>query len=101
MKKGKIKVEVTYDPNIIATYAKELYRRANSVTFFYAFLGLIFGFAVGFAFFFLDSLIPNYFTAAFGCWIGYTAGMAKSFALRLEAQQALCQLQIELNTRRG
>jgi hypothetical protein len=37
--------------------------------------------------------------AVVGGVIGYFTGKEKSFELRLKAQQALCQLQIEKNTR--
>jgi membrane associated rhomboid family serine protease len=35
-----------------------------------------------------------------GLLIGYNSGKAKAFSLVLQAQQVLCQRQIELNTRK-
>jgi len=34
-------------------------------------------------------------------WVGWEIGQRWAFHLRLQAQQALCQVQIEANTRRG
>jgi len=37
---------------------------------------------------------------AIGSWSGYRQGMRESFSLRLKAQTALCQVEMERNTRR-
>ena len=39
--------------------------------------------------------------AVFGLGIGVAFGLEKAFLLKLQAQTALCQLQIEANTRAG
>lgn len=59
--------------------------------------GGLFGFAASLIFMFSHSLlIPG---AVAGAILGVFAGRRKAQALRLQAQMALCQIQIEENTR--
>ena len=96
-----------YDPRVIEQYAENLYRKASS------FVGgsVVVGAALGAAFGAvpLTSLgdswpVPPIFGFAtlliggvFGAVIGYVIGDTRSFGYRLQAQSALCQLQLERN----
>jgi uncharacterized membrane protein YbjE (DUF340 family) len=91
-----------YDKKIIEQFAEKLYKRANSTIVTYAILGLLIGLLIGTAIFgatksgllFLLSLLILTF-------IGYAIGSDKAFLLKLQAQLALCQAQIETNTKRN
>lgn len=91
-----------YDPEIIITFAYRLYSRADSLVVSWALrmgvLGVIAGAAVGFQ---VKSLgiIPALVLGLIGGLLGASYGREKGFELRLTAQQALCQLQTEINTR--
>ena len=93
---------VKYDPQVIVTFADSLYRHAASVVLTYtvvgALIGLASGGAVGIAV--LDG--GGRIGAAVGALllgaIAFKLGQQKAFALRLQAQIALCQVQIEANT---
>lgn len=101
-----------YDPEILQKYADTLYSQARSLAGWtalrYAFvLGVIGWFAVAFInsairlrFDFASLNAAGLIAAGVGALIGYEIGKAKAFALMLQAQQVLCQRQIELNTRR-
>lgn len=98
----------SYEPRIIEQFAEKLYRKASAFVLgsvvVGAFLGAAFG-AVP-----LTSLgaawpVPSAFGFAtllaggiFGAVIGYVIGDTRSFGYRLQAQSALCQLQLERNT---
>lgn len=92
---------VQYNPEIIEEYAAQLYRRAQ---------GMVVGLTVVFAFggVFLGWILERIgngnvvFTAILAAFlgsIGWQTGVRHAFVLKLQAQQALCQLQIERNTR--
>lgn len=98
----------SYDPRVIEQFADKLYRKASSFVagsiVVGGALGALFG-AVP-----LTSLgdswpIPSAFGFATllvgtlcGAVVGYVIGDTRSFGYRLQAQAALCQLQIERNT---
>lgn len=100
-----------YDPEILQKYADILYRQAKSLAAWTALrygvvLGVIVWLAVAIASpiarMRIDTSSGN--TAALiagfiGLLIGYNSGKIKAFSLVLQAQQVLCQRQIELNTR--
>lgn len=91
---------VTYNENVILIFAERLYRRAASTVIAYALLGALAGAGIAFAAKTPD-LIKG-FAFAMGvvsAVIGGMIGSERAFAMRLLAQQALCQVQIELNTR--
>jgi hypothetical protein len=99
-------VKVEYDQSVIQQFAERLYRRASTVVLTYAFLGLLLG--VGgaipvvamFASHGSDSGKVLYVVLGLiGVGIGWAMGTERAFALRLMAQTALCQAQIERNTR--
>ncbi|MBL8744765.1 MAG: hypothetical protein JNK58_00255 [Phycisphaerae bacterium] len=92
-----------YDEHIIEQYADRLYRRARGVILNWAVaLGVFFG---GLAYFLaraadVESLsFVGAVGAAIGLVVGFLIGTERAFAIRLKAQQTLCQLQIEKNTR--
>jgi hypothetical protein len=88
-----------YDAAIIHEFAARLYRQADSLAYTYAIVGGLIG------------LLPTYAVSRSGAValvvaavlgsIGFSLGRAAGFKLRLQAQTALCQAQIEANTRRG
>jgi hypothetical protein len=97
-----------YDPSIIELSAARLYSKADAVVMGSIATGMVVGAAFGS--FPLTSLgsawpIPSIFGVAtlivgalLGAIIGYTIGDARAFGYRIQAQSALCQLQIERNT---
>jgi hypothetical protein len=99
------KETVSYDPEVIQEFARRLYQRARTITLMYALVGLLVGFAVALAVLALTQhgKLENNgvmgIAAIVGALFGYFAGTEKAFKLRLEAQQALCQIEIEKNSR--
>ncbi len=98
---------IQYDSKLIYEFADRLYKRAAQVVFSSAATGFILGLVIGGAGDFLTSgarqISIGLFAivgAAVGVFLGYTSGQSKAFALRLQAQTALCQVKIEENTRR-
>lgn len=90
---------VSYDPQVIQKFAESLYSRAKTIVIFYAIVGVIAGFAGGAS---ITKSGDNVFTialAALGLILGFMIGQQKAFALKLMAQEALCQVEIEKNTR--
>jgi hypothetical protein len=95
---------IAYDPTVIQTFAARLYTQANSIVAVWTALGLFGGAALGFAFAGISDLSDQSATftvmgAVILAAIGYSHGSSKAFALKLQAQIALCQVQIEANTR--
>ncbi|MEJ6011504.1 hypothetical protein [Novosphingobium aquae] len=92
---------VAYDPVVIQSYADALYRAADRIAFNSAIIGGLIGAAVGFAAGSAGRVGPigGLIGAAIGGYIGYSRALARTFQLRLEAQLALCQVEIEMNTR--
>ncbi len=97
---------VRYDEFIIAEFANAMYRRAFWVIVVNTLLGTLVGWGVGslagVAFGFGGGggsdgfwLITMFIGGAVGFWMG----QQKAFSLKLMAQSALCQVQIERNTR--
>ncbi len=95
---------ITYDPTVIQTFAARLYTQANSIVAVWTALGLFGGMALGFAVATISDMVDwsaPYIAlgAVILAAIGYSHGSSKAFALKLQAQIALCQVQIEANTR--
>ena len=89
---------VAYDPAVIRQFAESLYDRANSIVVMHTILGGVIGGAAGGLFKGTTAaLIGAAVAAAVGCYLG----IQKAFLLRLQAQTALCQVQVEENTRRA
>jgi hypothetical protein len=103
-----------YDPAVIQRFADRLYARARTIVIVYAVIGLIMGGLVG-AIAVKTVLAQRsarttaeareggltFAFAAGGLIAGVFLGRERAFSLRLQAQTALCQKQIEQNTRRG
>ncbi len=91
-----------YDPTILQTFANRLYARANSIIAAYALFGIVLGSIGGWYVSTLTSgsgpLVIALLAILFGA-MGYTIGSGRAFMLKFQAQQALCQRQIEANTR--
>jgi sulfite exporter TauE/SafE len=94
---------VSYDERVINQFAARLYQRAAAIVAMYVIIGGILGAIVG-AYAARGMLADTAGVAmvvigALGAVFGYVAAADRAFALRLQAQTALCQLQIERNTR--
>jgi hypothetical protein len=97
-------VEVKYDRAIIVQFASKLYAQARSIVLGYTVLGFLLGAVVALFVFKLMGVsgagIGELMVAAVpGMYLGYRLGTERAFALRLQAQVALCQAEIEANTR--
>ncbi len=92
---------VVYDEQIIAEYANFMYRRAFWVVVITTVIWAVIGGAIGGIFGQMmrgfDSL--GFVTMIVGGLLGFWNGQQKAFWLKLAAQVALCQAQIERNTR--
>ena len=93
-----------YDPEIIRSAAHQLYARAGRIVVAYSLVGgLVGGMAGGVAAAALNARDGRTtvlaLVTAIGALLGLVLGREKAFSLRLQAQTALCHLQIETNTR--
>lgn len=101
---------ISYDPAIFQKCADELYRQAKWIVITMAFR---YGFSTLVIAELLKEILPYpvirdlgpnaegiaLVLALIGVALGVGAGRRKAFALKLQAQQVLCQREIELNTR--
>jgi hypothetical protein len=87
---------VTYDAKLIQEYADRMYRSASQTVVMYSLAGIITGAPVGLI---SRDLKLTVVAAILVGILGYLLGKRKAFKLKLEAQLALCQVQIEENTR--
>lgn len=87
---------VTYDTKLIQEYADRMYRSASPTILMYSLAGMMTGAPVGLV---SRDLQLTVVAAILVGMLGYLMGKGKAFKLKLEAQLALCQLQIEANTR--
>ena len=87
---------VAYNPEVIQEFADKLYSRADAIVIGWTAIGALGGFVLG-------SLMGGggirLFMLFAGGAIGYAIGLQRAFLLKLQAQEALCQVQIERNTR--
>jgi hypothetical protein len=101
---------VRYDPDIIVQYAASLYAQARSIIVTSTLAGIVLGGGVmagvgnALATLLRTDALPSALVAAavgavVGGMIGYSRGRARAFWYMLQAQEALCQVQIEANTR--
>jgi hypothetical protein len=101
---------VAYDEAVIIESARRLYERAASIVVTRA----VFGGGCGLLVVLLggvwydarsglahDLAIPSLVVAAIGAVLGYVVGDERAFELRLQAQTALCQVQIERHARQA
>ena len=86
---------VTFDKEIIQTFADALYTKAETIVFVYTALGAVLG-LFSMAFIGSKGIILALIFAGMGWWLG----SSKAFALKLQAQMALCQVEIAENTKR-
>lgn len=92
--------KVEYEAEIIQQFAADLYKRARSLTATYAVGFGIIGLVVAFMFSSGEAAAMTAIVlTAIGALAGYSIGQNKAFQLKLEAQTALAQVQIERNTR--
>lgn len=92
---------IKYDAEIIRQFAAKLYAQADRVVAFYSIVFALVGGIAGKA---LGSRGESGTYIMLGVIvmgaIGYFVGQARAFLLRLQAQVALCQVEIERNTRK-
>jgi hypothetical protein len=92
----------TYDPSVIVTFADSLYAQAASIMGVYSVVGGLVGAGIGAvignAIHDGSSVVLGLIGAVIVGAIAWQLGRQKAFALRLQAQVALCQVQIEANT---
>lgn len=86
----------SYDPAVIQEFADRLYAKASGIIRSYTILGLI---LLGFAGLATSEPILGAVGAVIGGIVGYSMGKEKAFAHKLQAQTALCQVQIEKNSK--
>jgi hypothetical protein len=102
---------IQYDSNILQKYAAVLYSRARWIVFWSFLRYGIAAFLSSYVLIFLVELVSRkqievdtrnvilFVFTLLGVTAGASAGYDKAFNLRLQAQQVLCQREIELNTR--
>jgi hypothetical protein len=94
----------TFRPEIIEKFANRLYARSAGVIVASTLIGVVLGYVVDP---FIQSSLPPKISTALPSWssavlfgiLGALQGFERSSLLKLQAQIALCQLQIERNTR--
>ena len=97
---------IEYDPNIIQEFAQRLYKKAATIIVAYTIAGILVGAIICALLFGLvrwSEITPStgaIFGAVFGGIFGYARGSENAFKLKLDAQLALCQVQIEFNTQK-
>jgi len=105
-----------YDAKVLQVYADDLYQQARYVVFTtalrYSVMTLLLSLVILGAFFAYIShgyqspdsgsqaTLSILIVTIIGIAVGINEGRRKAFRLKLEAQQILCQRQIEINTRR-
>ncbi|HLJ28500.1 MAG TPA: hypothetical protein VKY85_17445 [Candidatus Angelobacter sp.] len=101
---------VQYDPSVLQFHAAELYRRAKWIAWGTALrygaaaflIGIAVSIILGREQVFADSSTSTLIVAVIalvGSLIGFDVGTGRAFRFKLQAQQILCQVKIELNTR--
>jgi hypothetical protein len=102
---------VAYDSRVVYQFAEGLYDRAKQLVVTYSITGglvglLVAGFGVGLALRYNGDAssvefvpLPGIIGAVLGALAGFRSAQARAFALRLQAQLALCQVKVEENTR--
>jgi len=92
---------VQYDPKVIYKFAERLYKQAASIAAKYALLGLLLCGGIGTGLVLIENA-PVFLAVMFagiGLIVGAIIGDEYGFKLRLQAQQALCQVKIEEHVR--
>ena len=93
---------VEYDPKVIRDYADGLYKQAKSVSTCYFFTGIFLAIII---FSRISDILKgdfDFLIIAIGVFIGAVmgifAGKNRAVEMKLQAQQALCQVKIQENT---
>ncbi|HEX8379870.1 MAG TPA: hypothetical protein VF619_04895 [Allosphingosinicella sp.] len=86
---------ISYDPKVIQEFADSLYSRADGIIMTYSAIGALLGLLAGYM---VGGSGGGVLGVLLGLGIGYWMGTQRAFLLKLQAQQALCQVQIERNT---
>jgi hypothetical protein len=92
----------SYDEKVLQAYADRIYRRAAGLIFSYAFFCAVIGAVIGAMFSAAVKATDTPWWAAVGAiglCVGIAWGRSASLKLRAEAQQILCQVEVEKNTR--
>lgn len=100
----RYKSKVSYDARVICRFADMLYDKASWIVFLHAVAGCVVGAMAGYLLgggFRLEPVIAAVIGGVVGVIVGILLGEARAFWYRLTAQIALCQVEIEKNTRRG
>lgn len=97
------KKDVSYEPDVIQQFANKLYAEANTVVqnsvVSWGAIGAIPAVTIYVLLDFAPGAILMFLAAALPLGVvGYYLGRGKALKLRLEAQKALCQVQIEKNS---
>jgi hypothetical protein len=97
---------VQYDEKVIEAFAEELYREAATLvlrsTLKWLLVGLLAGAIGGGAMTDWEAIMPYAAAGGVVCGaVGYSHSKRRVFLLKLQAQTALCQAQIERNTRKS
>lgn len=101
---------VTYDVAVIHEFAQQLYRKAGRREKQGVVLGFLAGLLLAVSLVGAASLdtvlgrwpaiIISFIIVAASCWLGLKFGLSAALRLKLEAQLALCQAEMEKNSRR-
>lgn len=92
--------KLDYDADITREFAAKLYRRARFLAVGYAFVGaFLSGAAMALVAYQPLGTWDATFIYIIAALAGYNIGEGKKFELELQAQTALAQVQIEINTR--
>ena len=94
--------EIEYDSAVIQEYARAMYQNATWYEVGYTIMGIVAGIILGLL---AGASSENggmfaFFGAMIAGVIGYSIGRSKAFWLRLQAQLALCQVEIEKGVRK-
>jgi len=96
-------MSVSYEPEFIKDFANGLYKQAQYVVPLHFFIGIFLGLFVFNAISILLINMLDFLISSIGVLVGgvmgLQAGRDKAAQLKLQAQLALCQLNIEENTR--
>lgn len=96
---------IDYQPEIIKSFAERLYKKADSIEALYSLAGLLIGvvlFVGGAGASRADGGVNLFMAIAggiLGVYIGKQIGISRAIQYRIEAQKALCFVQIEKNTK--
>jgi hypothetical protein len=85
-----------YDATVIEEFSARLYSKAKSVVVSYTVLGMVIGLFCGAIGKGMGMIVGSLVLGA----VGFTIGTERAFQYKLQAQTALCQVQIEQNTRK-